>query len=83
MRLVEQHWLDVIRGGFERYGSCSVETPSVESLDALVAKGETSQEVYPLRRLQEDPNDASDAELGLHFDQDEPIRPSAGRDAGI
>ncbi|MFI9157773.1 histidine--tRNA ligase [Kitasatospora aureofaciens] len=68
VRLVEQHWLDVIRAGFERYGFCSVETPSVESLDVLMAKGETSQEVYTLRRLQEDPNDASDARLGLHFD---------------
>ncbi|MGW5520159.1 histidine--tRNA ligase [Nocardia africana] len=46
----------------------SVETPSVEALDTLQAKGETSQEVYTLRRLQADPGDASDARLGLHFD---------------
>lgn len=68
VRIVEQHWLDLIRAGFERYGFCSVETPSVESLDALMAKGETSQEVYTLRRLQEDADDRSDARLGLHFD---------------
>ncbi|TQK45451.1 histidyl-tRNA synthetase [Streptomyces sp. SLBN-118] len=68
VRLVEQHWLDVIRAGFERYGFCSVETPSVEPLDVLMAKGETSQEVYTLRRLQEDQDDTSDAKLGLHFD---------------
>ncbi|MFJ6630886.1 histidine--tRNA ligase [Streptomyces sp. NPDC091376] len=68
VRIVEQHWLDQIRAGFERYGFCSVETPSVESLDALMAKGETSQEVYTLRRLQEDADDRSDARLGLHFD---------------
>ena len=37
-------------------------------LEVLTAKGETSQEVYTLRRLQADPRDASDAKLGLHFD---------------
>ena len=68
VRIVEQHWLDVIRAGFEGYGFCSVETPSVESLEVLTSKGETSQEVYALRRLQEDPRDGSDSRLGLHFD---------------
>ncbi|WP_435593846.1 ATP phosphoribosyltransferase regulatory subunit, partial [Nocardia sp. bgisy118] len=68
VRMVELHWLDTIRACFERYGFASVETPSVEALETLQAKGETSQEVYTLRRLQADPNDASDARLGLHFD---------------
>jgi histidyl-tRNA synthetase len=68
VRIVELHWLDVIRQSFERYGFGSVETPSVEALDTLQAKGETSQEVYTLRRLQADPDDSSDARLGLHFD---------------
>jgi histidyl-tRNA synthetase len=68
VRMVELHWLDVIRQSFERYGFASVETPSVEALETLQAKGETSQEVYTLRRLQADPADSSDARLGLHFD---------------
>ncbi|WP_256104048.1 histidine--tRNA ligase [Streptomyces sp. ODS05-4] len=68
VRIVEQKWLDTIRAGFESYGFSPVETPSVEPLDVLTAKGETSQEVYTLRRLQEDPRDRSDAKLGLHFD---------------
>ncbi|SNQ49089.1 Histidine--tRNA ligase [Frankia canadensis] len=67
VRIVEQRWLDTIRVVFERYGFCSVETPSVEALDVLLAKGETSQEVYTLRRLQADAADDS-ARLGLHFD---------------
>ncbi|ABD12900.1 histidyl-tRNA synthetase [Frankia casuarinae] len=67
VRLVEQRWLDTIRATFERYGFCSVETPSVEALEVLTAKGETSQEVYMLRRLQADADDDS-ARLGLHFD---------------
>ncbi|MDQ4093480.1 MAG: ATP phosphoribosyltransferase regulatory subunit, partial [Actinomycetota bacterium] len=69
VRRVELQWLDKIRQTFERYGFCSIETPSVEALDVLVAKGETSHEVYTLRRLQaEAGDDGSDARLGLHFD---------------
>ena len=68
VRLVEQHWLDQIRRVFESYGFCSIETPSVERLDVLQSKGETSQEVYTLQRLQADADDRSDASLGLHFD---------------
>jgi histidyl-tRNA synthetase len=67
-RLVELHWLDLIRATFESYGFCSIETPAVEALDVLMAKGETSQEIYTLRRLRADDDDASDARLGLHFD---------------
>ncbi|CUU55636.1 histidyl-tRNA synthetase [Parafrankia irregularis] len=67
VRMVELRWLDTIRASFERYGFCSVETPSVEALEALMAKGETSQEVYTLRRLQATDDDDS-ARLGLHFD---------------
>lgn len=68
VRLVEQHWIDTIRRKFEQYGFCSIETPSVEALEVLTAKGETSNEVYALRRLHADPSDDSDARLGLHFD---------------
>jgi histidyl-tRNA synthetase len=67
VRAVELAWLDRIRATFERYGFCSIETPSVESLDVLAAKGETSQEVYALRRLQAESGDDS-GRLGLHFD---------------
>lgn len=68
VRMVELRWLDAVRLSFERYGFASVETPSVEALETLQAKGETSQEVYTLRRLQADLGDTSDARLGLHFD---------------
>jgi histidyl-tRNA synthetase len=68
IRSVEQRWLDHIRTGFERYGFASVETPSVENLDVLMSKGETSQEVYTLHRLQADPSADDEARLGLHFD---------------
>jgi histidyl-tRNA synthetase len=71
MRLIELQWIDRIRQAFERYGFCSIETPSVEALDVLMAKGDTSQEVYTLRRVRGDED--SDARLGLHFDLTVPL----------
>ncbi|MGN9892162.1 histidine--tRNA ligase [Micromonospora sp. L31] len=68
-RMIEQFVLDRIRATFELYGFAPLETRSVEPLDQLLRKGETSKEVYVLRRLQavvDDP--AGDDALGLHFD---------------
>ncbi|HEX4212916.1 MAG TPA: histidine--tRNA ligase [Candidatus Dormibacteraeota bacterium] len=70
VRIVELRWLDHIRSAFERYGFCSIETPAAEPLEALQAKGETSQEVYVLQRLQ---GEGGDARLGLHFDLTVPL----------
>ncbi len=70
-RMIEQSVLDRIRTTFELYGFAPLETRAVEPLEQLLRKGETSKEVYVLRRLQEDPaavgGDGDDA-LGLHFD---------------
>ena len=70
-RIVEQHILDALRRTFELHGFAGIETRAVEPLDQLLRKGETSKEVYVLRRLQEEAPataDASDSSLGLHFD---------------
>src|SRR4029453_6247502 len=72
-RMIEQYVLDKIRATFELYGFAPLETPSVEPPDILLSKGETSKEVYVLRRLQEtglSEGGASggDDSLGLHFD---------------
>jgi histidyl-tRNA synthetase len=67
-RLVEQRWMDHIRQAFESYGFCSIETPSVEELDVLLAKGEVDKEIYAIQRLQADATDKSEARLALHFD---------------
>jgi histidyl-tRNA synthetase len=76
VRLVELRWLDGIRAAFERYGFCSIRTPAAERLEVLLAKGETSGEVYTLGRAQDpdkgqgtDKGQGSDeGQLGLHFD---------------
>ena len=67
-RMIEQQIIDRLRHTFEIYGFAPLETRAVEPLDQLLRKGETSKEVYVLSRLQADPDDPSDASLGLHFD---------------
>jgi histidyl-tRNA synthetase len=68
-RYVELHVIDRLRRTFELHGFAPVETRAVEPLDQLLRKGETSKEVYVLRRLQADPEQAdTDAGIGLHFD---------------
>ena len=68
-RMIEQYVLDRIRSTFELYGFAPLETRAVEPLDQLLRKGETSKEVYVIRRLHGDPEGpAGDDSLGLHFD---------------
>lgn len=77
-RVVEQHVLDTLRRTFELHGFAGIETRAVEPLDQLLRKGETSKEVYVLRRLQEEADSSEgaagdrggkgDKQLGLHFD---------------
>jgi histidyl-tRNA synthetase len=67
-RIIEQYVLDRLRTTFELYGFASLETRAVEPLDQLLRKGETSKEVYTLRRLQRDEESDDEDSLGLHFD---------------
>ncbi len=71
-RLVEQRWFDHIRKVFESYGFCSIETPSVEETDVLLAKGEVDKEIYEIKRIHNDGND-KESRLALHFDQTVPF----------
>ncbi len=77
IRAVEQRWFDHIRKTFELYGFCNIETPSVETLEVIQAKGgdgqaDTDKEVYVLERLHKEEGD-KDARLALHFDQTVPL----------
>lgn len=74
VRIVEQQWLDHIRKVFESYGFCSIETPAVEELNVIGAKGEdVDKEIYVIERLHKDENDTKEARLALHFDQTVPF----------
>ncbi|HVE98082.1 MAG TPA: histidine--tRNA ligase [Mycobacteriales bacterium] len=80
-RLVELHVLDTLREVFELHGFSSIETRAVEPLETLVHQGETSKEVYVVRRLQADPS-ADDTGLGLHFDLTVPLARYVVENAG-
>lgn len=68
IRMAELHMLDRIRATFESYGFASIETPSVEELEVLLAKGETDKEIYTIERLQAEENAGHESRLGLHYD---------------
>ncbi len=71
-RMVELTWMDTIRRVFESYGFCSLETPSIEEIEALLAKGETDKEIYAVKRLHMD-DEAGEPRLGLHYDLTVPL----------
>jgi histidyl-tRNA synthetase len=84
-RIIEQRVIDRIRTTFELYGFAPLETRSVEPLDTLLSKGETSKEVYLLRRLQAAegaPDGKDDDQLGLHFDLTVPFARFVVENAG-
>ncbi|MGH3496922.1 MAG: histidine--tRNA ligase [Nocardioidaceae bacterium] len=71
-RIAELAIIDRFRRTFELHGFGSLETRAVEPMEQLLRKGETSKEVYVLRRLQAD-DESSDAGIGLHFDLTVPL----------
>ncbi len=71
-RAAELVIIDALRETFELHGFASLETRFVEPLDQLLRKGETSNEVYVLRRLQAEQDDDGPG-LGLHFDLTVPL----------
>lgn len=72
-RRLELQWLDHIRRVFESYGYVNVETPAVEDVNVLQAKGEINKEIYALHRLLAQEGDKDDARLALHFDLTVPL----------
>ena len=89
-RVVEQHFIDVLRHVFELHGFSGIQTRAVEPLSELTRKGETSKEVYLLSRLQADPADPAEAagtdpagRLGLHFDLTVPFARYVLDNAGV
>ncbi|WP_353647913.1 histidine--tRNA ligase [Nakamurella sp. A5-74] len=80
-RIVEQHFLDVIRETFELHGFSSVETRSIEPIERLSAQGaDTDKEIYVLSRLAGGEGEA--ARWGLHFDMTVPFARYVVENAG-
>lgn len=65
-RAIEQQVSAALARTFELHGFANIETRAVEPMDQLLRKGETSKEVYVLKRLQD--VDGADSGMGLHFD---------------
>lgn len=66
-RSVEVEVVQTLARTFELHGFTGIETRAVEPMDQLLRKGDTSKEVYVLKRLQAE-DDGRDAGMGLHFD---------------
>lgn len=83
-RIVEQHFLDVIRSTFELHGFPSIETRAVEPVERLLGKGgDADKEIYGIHRLADEGAGARDAtELGLHFDLTVPFARYVVENAG-
>lgn len=67
-RIVEQRILEVVASSFELFGYTNIETRSIEPLETLMSKGETSKEVYRVSRLNAPESDNRAKQLGLRFD---------------
>ncbi|WP_058233883.1 histidine--tRNA ligase [Devriesea agamarum] len=76
-RAVESHVMDIFRHVSELHGFSGIETRAVEPMSQLLRKGDIDKEVYVLRRLHADPDEAEenalDRQLGLHFDLTVPL----------
>lgn len=86
-RAVEAHLVEVFTRTFELFGYAGIQTRAVEPLTSLLSKGETSKEVYLLRRLQgaedaQGTDAAAAADLGLHFDLTVPFARYVAEHAG-
>jgi histidyl-tRNA synthetase len=71
MCLAEHRLANNIRRGFELYGFSPIETPAVERMSVLTAKGGIKRQIFTLGRPEDD--DDADAALGLHFDLTVPL----------
>ncbi|HZO15948.1 MAG TPA: histidine--tRNA ligase [Polyangiaceae bacterium] len=72
-KIVEERMLRIIVGAFERFGFAPIETPAVERIEVLTAKGVAEKEIYALTRLAAGEGEDPSTELALHFDLTVPL----------
>ncbi len=77
---LEQHLIDTIRSVFERYGYTPIETPAVERMEVLQAKGNQGdnilyriEPVLPEQDAESGKGDSGSESRGLKFDQTVPL----------
>ncbi len=70
VRLVEERFIAIIREQYQLYGFTPIETPAVERIEILTAKGGMHRQIYSVGRPAEGDSDTG---LGLHFDLTVPL----------
>lgn len=65
-KIVENRVIELIKATYESYGFTALETPAVELMSTLAAKGVVDKEIYQVVRAAADRD--AEAEIGLHFD---------------
>jgi histidyl-tRNA synthetase len=71
--LAEQTFLRKTVAVYESYGYTPLDTPAVERVETLTAKGVVDKEIYALDRLKEESRSDKPKELGLRFDLTIPL----------
>ena len=72
--LAEQTFLRSAIAVYESYGYTPLDTPAVERVEVLAAKGVVDKEIYALERLKEESRkEGATPELGLRFDHTIPL----------
>ena len=71
--LAEQTFLRTAVAVYESYGYTPLDTPAVERVEVLAAKGVVDKEIYALERLKEESRKDGPPELGLRFDHTIPL----------
>lgn len=75
----EDQVLSTVRRTFESHGFVPIETPAVELISTLCAKGFEDKEIFAVKRANAEPGEA--AELALHFDLTVPFARYVGTHA--
>jgi len=83
-RLVEERFIETIRRQYLLYGFTPIETPAVERLNVLLAKGDMQRQIYTLGKPEEGERKSKDDKpsLGLHFDLTVPLARYVAQRAG-
>lgn len=71
-QLIINRFKDLIRKNFELHGFIPLETPAVERIEVLTAKGADDKEIYAVKRHEEG-SSQTDTKLGLRFDLTVPL----------
>lgn len=72
-KLVEEQFLSKIGRVFQLNGYSPIETPAIERVSTLVAKGGNEKEIYKIGRLHASGETSDDNDLALHFDLTVPM----------